>query len=101
MNATFQFLAAPASAARIRPSCRNRSARLAADTRIALIVEREPRNSMLAGIRLDTRPVPVRQNADLLHLLAGRKLMVFYLLESRARWRLLTPQPGKPPRVRF
>ncbi len=97
MDPTLQFLPTPTPTPRISPCLRNRRARLTPDTCIPAVIQFQPRNPLCFRILSDPRPIPIRQHANLLHLLARRSRMILDLLQPRPSRRLLTPQPRKPP----
>lgn len=97
MDTALELLAAPAAAARVGSRGRFGGAGFAADGGVALVVECEARDVVLAGVGFDAVPCPVGEDRDLLQRLAGGQAMVFDLLEAGAGRRLLAAQAGEPP----
>src|ERR1700744_5866939 len=99
MDAAFKLFAAPAAAAGVGSSGWDSGARLAANAGVALVIEREAGDAVLGGVGFDARPIPVGENADLLHQLAGGEFVVLNFLQAGAGGRLLAAKTGEPPRV--
>src|SRR6185312_7506399 len=101
MDAAFELFAAPAATACVRTGGWHRCAGFAADAGVTLVIEREARDGVLACVGFDAGPIPICEDADLLHHLAAGELVVFDLLQTGTRGRLLTAQAGEPPCIRL
>src|ERR1700688_4211492 len=101
MDSTLEFLSAPSARPRIRGVGRNRGARLTADAQISLVILRDVTQTVLSGVFPNLRPGPIRQWTDLQQGFPARQAVMLYFLKIFSRWRLLTPQSGKPNLERF
>ena len=101
MDAAFQLVASPASAAGVGSGSGDRRAGLAADAGIAAVIELKARYAMFSGVGFDLKHGPISKNRDLFHLLASRGSVIFDLLKVSPGWRLIAAQTGEPPVIRF
>src|SRR3984893_6990133 len=101
MNPAFQFFATPAAGPRIRWISRDRSARLAADAQVSLVILREVVEAVFSGVCPHLSPGPIREQANLQQGLAAGQAVLFNFPKVLSSRRLLTPQTGEPNLERF
>src|SRR6516165_508416 len=96
MNAAFELPAAPTTGARIRGVFRHGCARLAADAQITLVILRQVRQSVTAGVFPDLSPRPVGQRTHLCQRFPGRQTVQLGFFEVFSRDGLLPTQSREP-----
>src|SRR5262249_3315208 len=97
----FEFLSLPASRSWMGRIEREGGAWLAADARVACLVQRQQRNVVRVRVVPYVSCGPPCQRADLPNDLPAGQAERFDPAERRARWRLLTPQTREPRVVPF
>src|SRR5229473_2218620 len=96
MNAAFELGSAPAPGPRVVWISRQRSARLASDAEIALVVQGKMADAIRVRVIPNLLPIPIREEALLPKRFAGGETVKLQLLEILARRRLFAPQTGEP-----
>src|SRR5580698_1740198 len=96
MDSALQFFPGPSARARIVRVYRKGGARDTTDARIAVIVQREQRDFVLAQVGPDRLCRPIGQRRDFAQVLAGGELEVVDRQKIGARFGLLSPKARKP-----
>src|ERR1700716_112336 len=101
MNPALEFFATPAARARIRWISGDRSARLAADAQVSLVILRKVVEAVFSGVCPHLSPGPICEQANLQQSLAAGQAVLFNFPKVLSSRRLLTPQTGEPNLERF